>query len=182
MSDNITIARPYAKAVFQVALHHKQLSSWSDILQVLTCAIHDDDAVQFFLNPETTSNLQVELLVSIIKKALPASMLDVGSNFVHMLVENQRVLLLPDIALEFEHLRAEHEKTLVVTVATFSPLTAEQQTKLVERLSNRLQRKVTLEINLDPSLLGGAVIHAGDLVIDDSVRSKLMKLETSLVA
>jgi F-type H+-transporting ATPase subunit delta len=182
MSDNITIARPYAKAVFEVALQHKNLAEWSNILSVLTCAIDDVEAQQFFLNPETTAALQIELLDSVIQKTLPKSMLELGANFVRMLIENSRVLLLPEISLEFERLRADYEKTLVVDVKTFSPLTSEQHTQLVERLSNRLQRKVTLDINLDPSLLGGVVISAGDLVIDDSVRSKLIKLETSLVS
>ena len=182
MSDNITIARPYAKAIFNIALEHKQLSEWSNILSVLVCAVQDTCAIQFFTNPDTTPAVQLELLLAVVKQSLSKQPTESNINLIHLLVENHRVLLLPEIALEYERLRAEHEKTLVVNVQTFLPLTQEQHAKIVERLSNKLQRKVTLQVSIDPSLLGGIVICAGDLVIDDSVRSKLTKLKISLVA
>ena len=103
-------------------------------------------------------------------------------NFIALLAENKRLLLLPEIALQFEALRAEQEKTLVATVSSFSAFTKVQEQQLIESLSRRLQRQVTLEIKIDSSLIGGAVIRAGDFVIDGSVRGKLSKLSTELVA
>ena len=87
---------------------------------------------------------------------------------------------MPDIKAIFEVLRAEQEKTLKVKVISFAELTKEQQAQLTSSLSQRLERQVTLEVNLDKSLLGGAVVHAGDLIIDGSVRGKLNKLRTEL--
>ena len=91
-------------------------------------------------------------------------------------------MLLPDICIEFEKLRAEQEKTVTVTVKSFAPLTPEQELQLVKSLSQRLQRHVMLDTSIDASLLGGAVIRAGDLVIDGSLRGKLIKLGTDLAA
>ena len=89
---------------------------------------------------------------------------------------------MPDIYAQYESLRAEQEKTLTANVSSFAALTTTEQQDLINSLSQRLQRKVTLEVNIDKSLLGGAVIHAGDLVIDGSVRGKLTKLATNLAA
>lgn len=97
-----------------------------------------------------------------------------------LLVENKRVGLLPDIKVIFDSLRQEAEKTITVQVQSFSPLSIAQQNALIAQLSQRLQRQVALEQSVDASLLGGAIIHAGDLVIDGSVRGKLNKLANSL--
>ena len=91
-------------------------------------------------------------------------------------------MLLPDIYALYEAHRAEQEKTLHVDVSSYSDLSSAQQQRLIESLSQRLQRKVSLKISIDPSLLGGAIIRAGDLVIDGSVRGKLNKLSTELAA
>ena len=100
--------------------------------------------------------------------------------FVTLLAENKRLLLIPGIFSEYERLRAEQEKTMTVTVSSFSAMSNAQQERMVESLTRRLQRKVSLEINIDKSLLGGALIQAGDLVIDGSVRGQLLKLASSL--
>ena len=180
MSDQFTIARPYAKAAFQEAVRLKDLSLWSDLLQLLEISVADANG--FLLNPDATHAQKLELLVTVMKHALSNSILDLGTNFVNVLLDNNRILLLPEIRAEFEILRAEYEKTLEVYVKAFFPLTEFQRERLVERLSKKLQRQVTLKVAIDPTLLGGIVIYAGDLVIDDSVKSKLMKLNTSLVA
>lgn len=91
-------------------------------------------------------------------------------------------MLLPEIEALYEVYRAEQEKILEVDVVSYSELTPAQQQRLSESLSQRLSRKVSLKISIDPSLLGGALIRAGDLVIDGSVRGKLNMLGTSLAA
>lgn len=91
-------------------------------------------------------------------------------------------MLLPEIKALYEVYRAEQEKILEVDVVSYSELTPAQQQRLSESLSQRLSRKVSLKISIDPSLLGGALIRAGDLVIDGSVRGKLNMLGTSLAA
>ena len=104
------------------------------------------------------------------------------NHLVGLLADNKRLQALPDIYLQYEALRAEQEKTLTAKVSSFAVLTSAQQQHLISSLSQRLQRQVTLDVSIDTSLLGGAVIRAGDLVIDGSVRGKLNKLSSNLAA
>lgn len=190
MSDNTTIARPYAKAIFQVACEQKQLAAWSIILQNLAYIILDSAVEEFILNPASSEALQSQLILTVIysqqlknMQSTPMNAMKAFvENLVQLLAQNKRLLLLPEISGQFELLRAEQEKTLTVQVASFAKLSHAQQQQLTDRLSQRLQRQVTLDLSIDTTLLGGAVIRAGDLVIDGSVRGKLNKLATALVA
>ena len=184
MADTTTIARPYAKAIFEHALAVKKLSQWSEILHSLAISVLDDKAMQFITNPAVTEKQQTELLMIPFAKASDkeAAAAAAIESLVALLAYNKRLMLLPDIKVLFEVLRAEQEKTLVVKVHSFSELSTEQQQHLISSLSQRLQRQVTLDVNVDQSLLGGAVIQAGDLIIDGSVRGKLSKLTTDLAA
>lgn len=183
MSDTTTIARPYAKAIFEYALDAKNLSQWSAILQDLTCAVLDENAKQFITNPAVTSAQQTELLLTLFART-DANEKELGTieKLIQLLAQNKRLMLLPDIKLLFEVLRAEQEKTLEVKVTSYADLSSAHQQQLISSLSKRLQREVTLNLSVDDSLLGGAVIHAGDLIIDGSVRGKLDKLRTNLAA
>ncbi|MBA3537207.1 MAG: F0F1 ATP synthase subunit delta [Tatlockia sp.] len=181
MSNTTTIARPYAKAVFEHALAAKKLSEWSEILHELSFAVLDEKAMQFITNPAASAEQQAQLLMSVFAKT-GTSENEAIENLVALLAQNKRLMLLPDIKMLFDSLRAEQEKTLQVEVRSFSELSTAQQTQLVSSLSKRLQRQVTLNLCVDKSLLGGAVIHAGDLIIDGSVRGKLNKLRTDLAA
>jgi F-type H+-transporting ATPase subunit delta len=181
MSDSITIARPYAKAIFEHALAEKKLVEWSANLTALTGAVLMPEVSQFIENPATTLEQHIGLLQEVIKAGSHKKE-ETMNNLVSLLATNKRLMLLPEIGALYEALRAEQEKTLDVEVRSFSDLSKAQQDRLIESLSKRLQRKVSLKINIDPSLLGGAVIRAGDLVIDGSVRGKLNKLSTDLAA
>ncbi|WP_133136329.1 F0F1 ATP synthase subunit delta [Legionella rowbothamii] len=180
MSDSTTIARPYAKAIFESALAENQLAEWSAHLTTLAQAVMYPEAVQFIENPASTVAQQIELLQGIVNAGSKKS--ESINNLVALLATNKRLMLLPEICAHYEALRAEQEKTLDVDVSSFSDLSASQKERLIESLSKRLQRTVTLKISIDPTLLGGAVIRAGDLVIDGSVRGKLRKLHTNLAA
>ncbi len=179
MSDNTTIARPYAKAIFEFALQQHKLAEWSALLCCLAEAVSDPAAKRFINNPATTAEQQRQLLLAIMDSQHKA---ECEENLIHLLVANKRLLLLPEIYAQFEMLRAEQEKTIQVSVRSFTTLSESQQHQLAERLSQRLKRQVTLDISIDKTLLGGAVIRAGDLVIDDSVRGKLIKLGANLAA
>ncbi|CDZ76184.1 F-type ATPase subunit delta [Legionella massiliensis] len=181
MSNTTTIARPYAKAIFEYALASQKLSQWSEILHELAVAVLDDKATHFIANPAATVEQQIELLMSLFTK-IDANEKAAVENLVALLAHNKRLMLLPDIKVLFDALRAEQEKTLQVKVISFSELSSAQQAQLASSLSQRLQRQVTLSLSIDKSLIGGAVIHAGDLIIDGSVRGKLNKLRTDLAA
>ena len=181
MADTTTIARPYAKAIFEYALAAKKLSQWSEVLDKLAFAVMNEATKQFVTNPSVREEQQVELLMSLFTK-LGAEEKNGVENLVSLLAYNKRILLLPDIKAQFEALRADQEKTLQVNVVSFSELSTAQQKQLINSLTERLQRQVTLNLSVDETLLGGAVIHAGDLVIDGSVRGMLNKLGTELAA
>ncbi|CAM2738132.1 ATP synthase F1 subunit delta [Legionella steigerwaltii] len=180
MSDSTTIARPYAKATFEYALGEKKLAEWSAHLRNLAQAVLMPEAEQFIANPATTVEQHIQLL----QAAMGAKSNENKplNNLITLLATNKRLMLLPDIYALYEVHRAEQEKTLTVDVSSYSDLSSAQQQRLIESLSQRLQRKVSLKISIDPSLLGGAIIRAGDLVIDGSVRGKLNKLGTELAA
>lgn len=182
MSDMTTIARPYAKAIFEYALAAKKLAAWSSLLQILAQTVVEPKALSFIDSPAATVDQQCQLLQTVIDKAKVDVEGKAAENFVALLAQNKRLPILPDISAQYEALRAEQEKTLMVQVASFSPLTSVQQQNLTQSLSQRLQRQISLEVNIDKSLLGGAVIRAGDLVIDGSVRGKLSKLSTNIAA
>ncbi|KTD19561.1 F0F1 ATP synthase subunit delta [Legionella londiniensis] len=185
MSDTMTLSRPYAQAVFEHALANQQLPLWSAILHDLAYAVLDPKAKRLLSDPTVTIELKCQLLLSIFKepsRPKTAQELPVVENLIRLLAENKRLMALPDMYAQYEALRAEQEKTLEVHVSSFSALSPEQQNQLVQSLSQRLQRQITLKVDIDKTLLGGAIIRAGDLVIDGSVRGQLNKLGTSLAA
>ncbi len=181
MSNTTTIARPYAKAIFEYALSAKKLSQWSEMLNELALAVLDAKTMQFISNPAVSAEQQVDLLMSLFANREVEEKEAIG-NLIALLANNKRLMLLPDIKMLFESLKAEQEKTMQVEVRSFAELSEAQQIKLANSLSKRLMRQVTLNLIVDESLLGGAVIQAGDLIIDGSVRGKLNKLRTDLAA
>lgn len=182
MSDSTTIARPYAKAVFEHALAEKKLAEWSGILQVLAEAMLTSEASDFISNPLSTEEQHIDLLMTVVNKAKLAKDTQTVKNLLSLLAHNKRLNILPDIKCMYEVHRAEQEKTLEVDVLSYSQLSEQQLKQMATSLSQRLQREVSLNNKVDPSLIGGAVIQAGDLVIDGSVRGKLNKLRTGLAA
>lgn len=180
MSESTTLARPYAKAIFEHALAEKKLAEWSEHLLILAQSVLTPQAFEFITNPASTDEQHIELLQSLCRPEAKES--KSLNNLIVLLATNKRLMLLPAIKELYEAHRAEQEKTLDVEVISFSTVSPAQQQQMIESLSQRLQRKVSLNISIDPSLLGGAVIRAGDLVIDGSVRGKLNKLSTGLAA
>lgn len=180
MSESTTIARPYAKAIFEYALGDDKLAEWSACLKELAQTVLIPEVEQFITNPATTIVQHVELLETTV--GIKPNENNAIKNLIALLATNKRLLLLPEISTLYETHRAEQEKTLSVDVISYTELSKAQQQRLIESLSQRLQRKVSLKIRVDPSLLGGAIIQAGDLVIDGSVRGKLNKLCVGLAA
>ncbi|MFC3908200.1 F0F1 ATP synthase subunit delta [Legionella dresdenensis] len=180
MADSTIIARPYAKAVFETALANAALDKWSEYLHALAVAVSCEEVTRFITNPVTTAEQHSELLFSTMQGAGAGD--DELKNFIQVLAQNKRLTVLPEIVELYEAMKAEQEKSLTVNVSSYSELSDAQQQRLITSLSNRLQRQVTLEITIDKTLLGGAVISAGDFVIDGSVRGKLNKLKTRLAA
>ena len=183
MADNNTIARPYAKAVFELANEAGDLASWSKSLDIAGQLLADSELVEYLGNPEFNNDQRLEFLVGLFKKAgakVLAGGNDKGTNFLKLLLENRRVAVLPEIAEHFEAAKARVENSVDAVITSATPLKAAQQKKLAAALKARLGREVNIKTEIDENLIGGAVIRAGDVVIDGSLRARLEGLAIAL--
>jgi F-type H+-transporting ATPase subunit delta len=172
MAEKSTIARPYAKALFELALGQKKLGAWAELLALFASVVSDERVKKLLISPHVTTAELAELFVAIGGERLDEH----GRNFVGTLAANRRLGFLPEIAAIFERLKAESENTADVRVISAAPLDAEQQRKYAAALQKRLKREVRLHCEVDPVLLGGAILRADDLVIDGSLRGRLERL------
>jgi len=176
VAERATIARPYAKAAFEYARDANAFAEWSQGLKVAAEIIADPRVAPFAKNPQWSAADLVSLITDVAGDKLNAGM----QNFVRVLAENHRLLLLPEIAAHYEVLRSAVENTLDVEVISAVALDASQQEKLKAALSTRLKRRVRMRNVVDSTLLGGALVRAGDLVIDGSLKGRLERLATEL--
>jgi F-type H+-transporting ATPase subunit delta len=187
MADNHTIARPYAEAAFELAREAGELDAWSGALSVASDVMADGEVARFLANPSLTDDERLEFLTGLIDTAggadnILAGRVNEGRNFLKLLLEYGRIAVLPEIAEHFDAQKAEVENTIDVTVTSATALGDAQKKVIAEALGKRLKRNVRLEAELDESLIGGAVIRAGDIVIDGSLRSRLKSLSNALIA
>ena len=178
MAERITIARPYAKAVFMLAFGQQRLPQWSEALRVTASVVADLRVKALLGNP----GISAEQLVGLITGIGGASLDEQGKNFIATLAANKRLGFLPAIAARYEQLRADAERTVEVTVTSAVALSDAQREHYTQAMRKRLNREVRLHSNLDPSLLGGAVVQADDLVIDGSVRAGLTQLAGAIAS
>lgn len=174
MSNALTLARPYARAAFAMAREQGQLSQWSTRLAFAAQVVLDPHAHGLLGHPKVGADTLVELL-------LPPN--DDSANFrelLALLAANGRLRLLPEIAALYAELRADAERVVKATVTSATPLDGAGLAKLAAALKKRFGREVELETAVDEALIGGAVIDAGFVVIDGSLRSKLARLESAL--
>ena len=176
MAEKSTIARPYAEAVFQLAQANGQLQQWSDMLQTATVIVADADMQSLIGNTSVNKAKIAELVIDVAGKV----MTEQGANLIKLLAENRRLGVMSEITEQFELLKAEAEKTVEAEVVAASEVSQAQQAQIAAKLKARLGREVSLKCSVDASLLGGAIIKAGDLVIDGSVSGQLNKLSVEL--
>lgn len=177
MAENTTIARPYAEAVFKLAQEKGDLKGWSDKLQLIGAVASSPEMDALIGNPKVSKEQLSKLIVDICGDKLDAS----GKNFVTLLVENGRIGVVSEIAALYELSRAEAEGSVEAEAISAFPLTGDQQKSIIDALSRRLGRKVELVCKVDSSLLGGAIIRSGDLVIDGSASSRLSQLAKAML-
>jgi F-type H+-transporting ATPase subunit delta len=178
MADRYTIARPYAKALFEFALGQKKLDDWSQVLVRAATVVRDERIRALLTSPHVTTEQLAQLVIDIVGGRLDEE----GRNFLRVLAQNRRLGFLPEIAAIYEKLKAEEENTVDVTVTSAVALDAALQKKFAAALKERLRRDVRLQSETDPSLLGGAILRADDLVIDGSLRGRLERLGAELKA
>lgn len=176
MAELTTVARPYAKAAFQFADQNGKLAEWSAMLDFVAAVSQEQSVVQFLGNPKISSEQKAQGFMKLCADKLDAQ----GSNFVTLLAQNKRLPALSEIAALFEALKSQKEQSVDVEIVSAFALTADQANKLASSLKQKLGREVNVTTAVDTAILGGAIIKAGDLVIDGSVRGKLAKLADTL--
>ena len=176
MAERITTARPYAKAIFALARKANSLAATSTALQRAATVVVDPQVHALLGSPHVTPDQLAGLVNGVAKFD------DNGGNFVTLLGHNRRLGFLPEIAALFEQMKAEVENAVDVEVVAASKLTPDQESRYAAALQKKLGRQVRLHTRVDGSLLGRAVLKAGDLVIDGSLKGRLDRLATELTA
>jgi F-type H+-transporting ATPase subunit delta len=176
MAEKQTVARPYAKAVFDLAQEAGELESWSQSLTMLAAIASDSDMGELLSNPEVDRDKLIELITSIGGEQLNGG----ATSLLKVLAESDRMVLLPEIAELFEQEHATITGSLEAEVISATKLTETQRQNISAALSKRFDCIVTLDCKVDESIIGGAIIRAGDIVIDGSVTARLEKLAINL--
>jgi F-type H+-transporting ATPase subunit delta len=177
MSELTTIARPYAQAAFEYAVEHKAINQWQDML-VFAAEVAKNESIKGLL----TGAVAAQELAVIFNGVCGEQLDKQGQNLIQILAENRRLNVLPEILVMFNQLKADYDKEVDVDVVSATKLLKKQQTSIGNALEKRLSRKVKLNCSVDPTLIAGAIIKAGDTVIDGSLRSKLNRLADALQA
>ena len=175
MSELTTIARPYAKAAFDFAVEKGALDQWSHMLTFATEVTKNEDMAELL-----TGSASAEKLAEIFVAVCGEQFDEYGQNLLKVMAENGRLMALPEVCKEFLVLKQEHEKMMDVEVISASDLSKEQLANISSKLEQRLERKVNLNCSVDETLLGGVIIRAGDLVIDNSTRGQIDRLSDAL--
>lgn len=176
MSSLITLARPYAKAAFELAQVEQSLAAWDDMLG-LACAIVTEESMANLLENPDVGRGQV---LGIVSDAAGDAFSERFQGFLSVLSENDRLSLLPQVAELFREFREKAENRLSVKVVSAVPLEDEQANRMKDALARRYECDIELENQVDTEVIGGAVVYAGDKVIDGSLRGRLNKLANSL--
>ncbi|MGB5337162.1 MAG: F0F1 ATP synthase subunit delta [Woeseiaceae bacterium] len=183
MADNNTVARPYAQAIFEIADAAGALAEWSESLAVAGQLFRDRELVDYLGDPSFSNERRLEFLVGLFEKAGSVKLAGgdpKGTNFLKLLIENDRVAVLPEISEHFDALKAKVENSVDAVVTSAVALSASQLEEVAGSLRKRLGREVKITTEIDETLIGGAVIRAGDVVIDGSLRARLEGLATAL--
>lgn len=176
MAELKTVARPYAKAAFEVAREQGQVAEWANMLSILATATTEPSLSVALQKPAFSAQEKAAALAEVCNEVVTEQ----GKAYLLSLAENKRLMLLPAISELFEQFKLNYEKAVNVVVTSAFTLSAEQEQTLAASLAKKLDRRVNLSSETDASLIGGVVIRTGDLIIDGSVRGKLAKLAEAI--
>lgn len=172
MANLSNIARPYALAAFECAKEKGELPSWKAFLSSCSQVASEPSVKRIIANPETLPSELFALFQGVLQSELNTE----RRNFLQLISQNRRLMVLPEIADAFNIFCEQLEQITQVRVVTAVKATDDFKAKLKDALARRIKRDVTLQCELDPSIIGGAIIHMGDNVIDGSIRGKLTRL------
>ena len=178
MAERTTTARPYAKAIFALARKANTLPATSASLARAAEVIADPRVHALLGSPHVTPAQLAEFVTGVVGTGLD----EYGRNFVSLLAQNRRLGFLPEIAALFEKMKADVENAVDVEVISATALSSDQESRYAAALQKKLGRTVRLHTKVDGTLLGGAVLKAGDLVIDGSIKGRLERLAVEMTA
>lgn len=178
MAEIATVARPYAEAAFKTALEQNRLGAWGEALDFVAAAARDEQMHSVLSNPKVSAQQKKDLFSAIAGDRLDGPL----KNFVALLVDNHREVLIGSIAEQFDELKRDHEKVLRARITSAQALSEEQRAQIVEALERRYGKKIEAELDVDPELLGGARVQIGDQVIHASMRDALAQMAAALAA
>ncbi len=176
MAENVTLARPYAEAAFQLARESKELPAWADAIERMAAVAADPEMRACIDNPRLPSQELARFFLGVVGDGLPVEQ----QNFVRVLIDNDRLGVLPEICGLFTGLKNGFEGTKEAQIASAFPLDAAAIANLEAELERRFQCKIQASVSIDPELIGGVRIAVGDQVIDASVRGKLAAMSAAL--
>jgi F-type H+-transporting ATPase subunit delta len=176
MAELATIARPYAEAAFRIALESNGLDRWSDTLALLDAAVSDEQVASRLNDPNVSDTALEGVLLGAFGERLDGP----GRNFVQVLIANGRLGLVREIRTQYDELKREHEGVLEARIVSAMPIDDAQVRPLVAALEAKYKRRVNVEVEVDPTLIGGARILVGDKVIDATVRGRLDAMRAAL--
>lgn len=175
MADLITIARPYAKAAFDFAVEKNSIQKWHDML-VFTAQVSQNEYIRSLLTSDMQAHSIAELFIKVSHDVLD----EFQANFIKIMAENKRLLLLPEVLALFKQRCLERDGKADVDVISAKPLSNEQLNKITTAVEKRLSRKIKLKCHIDESIISGFIIRTGDMVIDSSIRGRLTRLNNAL--
>lgn len=178
MAELTTIARPYAEAAFRLAREQNAFPAWSQMLGFVSQVAADPQMAAALDNPKLTAADKEALLLKVCGERLDAN----GRNFVRVLIEADRIGVLPQIAALFDGLKDAAEGVAKARIDTAFPLSADELAGIKSALERHFGKKIEATVAVDPELIGGARITVGDTVIDGSVQAKLQAMATQLRA
>ena len=176
MIEPITLARPYARAAFQFAVDNGAVDSWHQALVTVAAVVAEPSVAKVLDDPATTASQRAQTVATVLGDDLPTGV----TQFVSVMAENHRLTLAGEVATLFAELRSALDAAANVTVTSAFDVADATIEQLTESLTTKLGKTVEMTVETDASLIGGAIIRAGDMVIDGSVRGRLQKLATAL--
>ena len=178
MAEISTIARPYAVAIFNLAKEEKSLSDWSDMLALMSSIVENKDIKLFIQDSKVLDVDREKVLLDICGNQINNS----GKNLIKLLVEYKRLLILSEITLVFESLKADDEGAMEAQIIMAEKPDEKMVENLINSLEKRFDKKIEGKVVIDKSIVGGTKIIVGDSVIDASVREQLDNLAYKLKA
>ena len=180
MAESVTIARPYAQAIFRLAREGKALAAWSDRLQRLAAIAQDPEMAKVVGNPKFSAGQVADLLVSLTGESANTPGNAQLASFIGILAENERLVVLSDIRDLYEQLKSADEGVKEAAITSAYPLDDAQLKNLMSQLETHFGSRLQPQVEVDAALIGGIKVAVGDQVLDASVRGKLDAMATAL--